>query len=145
MPFYHPPNNSENQNFEKKRKWKKCLELLSFHTYINENHMIYGSWNIRCDGQKFFSFWAIFCTFSPLTTWKIKVLKLKKHLEILSLTHVYHKWQSVDEWFLRYEAWQTKVFVIFDCFLAFYPIITQKLKILKNLKNTRRYYHFTHV
>ena len=38
-----PPNDPKNQNFEKKRK---CLEILSFSTYmctINEDHMIYGS------------------------------------------------------------------------------------------------------
>ena len=29
------------------------------------------------------TFWAIFCPFSPLKTWKIKILKWKKHLEIL--------------------------------------------------------------
>ena len=45
---------------------------------INEDHMIYSSWNIRCDRQKFSTFLAIFCHFSPLTTWKIKILILKK-------------------------------------------------------------------
>ena len=63
------------------------LEILSFYKYmctINKDHMIYGSSNIRCNRQKFLSLWAIFCPFSPMTTWKIKLLKLKKHLEILS-------------------------------------------------------------
>ena len=82
-----PLNDPEYQNFEKK-KWKKCLEILSFYTYmctINEDHKIYGSWNIRCDRQKFLTFWAIFCPFSSLTNWKIKILTLKKKkLEILS-------------------------------------------------------------
>ena len=45
--FLPPPhtNDPENQNFEKKTE-KKCLEILSFHTYmctINEDHMMYGS------------------------------------------------------------------------------------------------------
>ena len=47
LPFYHlipiTPNDPKNQNFEK--KITKCLEVLSFYTYmctINENHMIYG-------------------------------------------------------------------------------------------------------
>ena len=50
------------------KKMKKCLEI-SFYTYmctINEGHTIYGSWNIRCNRQKFLTFWAIFCPFSPL-------------------------------------------------------------------------------
>ena len=33
-----------------KKNEKKCLEILSFYTYMctmNEDHMLYGSWNIR--------------------------------------------------------------------------------------------------
>ena len=40
-------------------KWYMCT--------MNEDHMIYSSWNIRCDRQNFLSFWAIFCPLSPLT------------------------------------------------------------------------------
>ena len=64
-----------------KKKWKKCLEILYFYAYmctINEDHVIYGSWNIKCDIQKFLSFWDIFCPFSTLTTCKIKILTVKK-------------------------------------------------------------------
>ena len=64
-----------------KKKRKKSLEILSFYTCmctINKDLMIYGSQNIRCDRQKFMSFWAIFCPFNPLTTQKIKILKLKE-------------------------------------------------------------------
>ena len=45
-------NDPKNQNFEKKKKRKKCRKILSFYAYMctmNEDHMIYGSWNIRCD------------------------------------------------------------------------------------------------
>ena len=34
---------------------------------------------------------------------------------------MYHKWQSYDVWFLRYEVWWTEFFVILDCFFLFYP------------------------
>ena len=66
-----------------KRKWKKCLEILSFCTYmcnINEDHMIHCSWNIRCNRQKVSTFWTIFFpfSFSLLATWKIKILTLKE-------------------------------------------------------------------
>ena len=87
---FTPPNDPENKNFEKKI-WKKCLEILSFYTYIctlNEDHMIYGSWNIRRGRQKFLSFWAIFCPFSPLTTQKIKILKLKKTPGDIIILHI---------------------------------------------------------
>ena len=57
------------------------IPKIKFYTYmctINEDHVIYGSWNIKCDRQKFLSFWANFCPSSPLTNRKIKILKLKK-------------------------------------------------------------------
>ena len=52
---------------------------------INQDHMMYGSWNMKCAGQSFLSFWTIFCPLTLLTTPKIKIFKKKKnHLEILS-------------------------------------------------------------
>ena len=74
-----------------KEKKKKCLVILSFYTCmctINEDHMIYGSWNIRCNRQAFLSFWAIFCPFTPLTTRKIKILKLKKTPGDIIILHI---------------------------------------------------------
>ena len=42
------------------------------------NHMMYGSWDIECDGQNFSLWWTIFCTF-------FKILKnWKKQLDISS-------------------------------------------------------------
>ena len=68
------------------KKSKKYLEILSFYTYmrtINEDHMMYGSWNIRCDRHKFLTFWATFYPFSPWKPGKSKFQHWKKHLEIL--------------------------------------------------------------
>ena len=42
---------------------------------INDNHKIYGFWDMEHNGQNFLSFGAIFCTFTPLMTQKIKILK----------------------------------------------------------------------
>ena len=42
-----------------KKEWKKFLEILLFYTYmwwmkiINEDHLTYGSWIIRCDTEIF--------------------------------------------------------------------------------------------
>ena len=38
----------------------------------------YGPKESKLQRQKFLSSWAIFRPFSPLTTWKIKILKLTK-------------------------------------------------------------------
>ena len=99
--------------------------------------MIYGSWNIRCDRQKFLSFWAIFCPFSPLTTWKIKMLTLKKNTwRYYHFTHLHHKWLSYDVWFLRYGARQREFFAILDHFLPFYTPMDPENQNFKKMKKT---------
>ena len=46
---------------------------------------MYGSRDKECDGQNFLTYWTIFCPFTPLKTWKIKILKKwKTHLKISS-------------------------------------------------------------
>ena len=48
---------------------------------------------------------------------------------------MYHKFQSYDVWFLRYQAWQIEFFVILDHFLPFYPYKNpKKAKFWKNEK-----------
>ena len=63
-------------------------------------------------------------------------------------SHVYHKWESYEIRFLRYQPWRTYFFVILDHFLSFYspppPLTTKKIKILNNWKKPWRYFHFTH-
>ena len=66
LPFY-PPNNPENQNFEKLKKLLIDIIILHMCT-INKNHVMYVSWDMKQDRQHFLSFWAIFCAFIPLTT-----------------------------------------------------------------------------
>ena len=109
-PFFAllPSNNQKNQNFEKMKKPSGDIIILHMWT-INDNHMMYGSWDIECNRQNFLSFQTIFCLFNHLTTQKIKILKkLKKNTwRYHDFTQVYHKWQSHDVRFLRYEAWQT--------------------------------------
>ena len=48
------------------------------HRY-QKSHMLYCSWDIACDRCNFhFSFWVIFCPCTPITAWKIKILKKMK-------------------------------------------------------------------
>ena len=71
------PYNPENQNFEKMKKIPGGIIILNM-SAINENHMMYDSWDMEHDRQNFFSFWTIFCPFTPsspllLTTQRIKI------------------------------------------------------------------------
>ena len=54
LPFY-PPNNPKNQNFEKMKKAPGDITILHMFT-INDNHIMYRSWDTECDVQNFLSF-----------------------------------------------------------------------------------------
>ena len=84
--------------------------------------------------DRFFPFYPFFPFFSlfPLTNQKIKILKKWRIcLEILSFYKVFHKWQSCDVWFLKYQARCTESFVILDHFLHFYPLTNPKNQIFE--------------
>ena len=109
----------------------------------NDNHMMYGSLDIRCNRQNFL--WTIFCSFkSPLKTWKINIFikwRKKKFLEILSFVPQMHKWKSHNVWFLRYGVWQTEFFLTLDHFLPFYsPNNPKNHSFDKMEKNNLGYY-----
>ena len=52
---------------------------------INQDHMMYGSSDIKCKGQSFLSFWAIFCLLTLLLTQKSKILKKRKPGDIITV------------------------------------------------------------
>ena len=123
--------------------------ILPFYTYmctINEDHMIYGSWNIRCDKQIFFTFWAIFCPYCPLTTWKIKILTLKKNPGDIVILHISPYITII--WCMVPEIRSTTDIIFCHSgpfFALLHPMDLENQKILKNRKNTWRYYHLTNI
>ena len=123
--------------------WKKMKKmpidiiLLYIHVY-HEDH-IYGSWNIRCDRHKFSSFWVIFCLFSPLTIWKIKILTLKKTPGDIIVLHICTI-NDKNTWCMVPKIWSATdiIFCHSEPFFALLPPYkksTQKIKILKTWKN----------
>ena len=97
-----------------------------------KNHKI---WCDRCNC--YFSFWAIFCPFTPLTAQKIKILKKwKKHLEISSFYTSVPKIMIIC--YIVPEIWcMTDVIVIFHfgIFFALLPCLEpKKSKLKKNFK-----------
>ena len=115
----------------------------------NDNHMMHGSWDTKCDRQNFLSFWAIFYPFIPPNNPKSqnfeKIIK-KKHGDIIIL----HKWTINDNHkmygSLRFKARQTEFFVILGHFLPFNLTNNPKKQNFQKMKkNIWRYLHFTHV
>ena len=100
--------------FKKGKEHLKTIIILQMYT-INDSHMMYSCWDMECNGQSFLSFWTNFCPFTLKQSEKPKFWK--NHWRYYHFQHVYHKWQSYDIWFLRYEAWRTEAFVILDHFL----------------------------
>ena len=62
-------------------KKKIAGDIIILHMYTkNHNHR-----DVEWQWQNFLSFWVIFCPFTSLTTWTIKILKRwKKHLDMSS-------------------------------------------------------------
>ena len=100
------------------KKWKneKTLNLW------NKKHdqMMYAYSDMECDRYSFLSFWAIFAL-TLLTTTKKKKKKNTSRFHHFIL--VYHKLQSYDVWFLRYQVWhrQAEFFDHFGIFFARLP------------------------
>ena len=103
---------------------KKSGDIIILHMCtINDNHMLYGSWDMKCGRQNFLSFWTVFCHFTPLTTRKIKILKNWKNIwRYHHFTLVYQKlWLDVvqflrngarwadDGWMDRQKKWHIEV------------------------------------
>ena len=106
---------------------------------INDSHLMYGSWDMKCNRQNFLTFWTIFCPFTPLTIRKIKILKKwNKVLEILSF-YTCVPYMTII-WCMVPEKWSVtgRIFIIFDCFLLFYLPDNPKTQNFEKLKKTPR-------
>ena len=125
------------QNIKILKKMKKTPEDIILHKCtINDNHMMYGSWDIKHDGQNFLSFWTIFCPFTPLIMWKIKILKkLKKIPQDIIIfqkctknhDHILHcSWDMARD--------RCNCFSFWVIFCSFNPLRAQKIRSFKKMK-----------
>ena len=136
LPFYSP-NSPKNENFKKMKKTRGDIIILHNCTK-NYGYRLYCSWGMACDRCNcYFSFWTIFCPFTPLTAHKISK-KWKKHLEISSFYTIVPKIMIIG--YTVPEVWHvTDVIVIFSVwaiFCPFTPLTAHKIKFSKNEKNT---------
>ena len=80
-------------------------DIISLHKCTKtHDHTLYYSWDMVCDGYNFyFSFWAIFCPFTPVTAQKQNISKKwkKKKSGYIVTLHMSTINQNQDVWFLR--------------------------------------------
>ena len=106
------------------------------------DYRLYCSWDMARDiCICYFSSWALFSAFTPLTAGKMKISeKWKKHLEISSFCSSVPKIMIMC--YSVPEIWHiTHVIVIFH----FGPFFKNEKKWKKKKQNTCRYHHFTQV
>ena len=75
--LFYPTMYPENQHFEKLKKVPKGIIILHKCT-LNDNHMIYGSGDLKYDEQSFFVILDRFLPIYLLTVQKIKIKKMIK-------------------------------------------------------------------
>ena len=124
------------------KKWKKSPGDTVLHmSTINQNQMMYDSWDMDCGRQNFFSFWTIFCPFSPpppptspSSRPKNEHFKKKwQHLEISSFYTIVPKITIIgytvpEMWSMMY------VIVYFFHFGLFFALLSPNSPKNKNLK-----------
>ena len=138
--------------WKKQQQQQKPEHIIILHMgTINNNHMMFGSWDMKRDRQNFLSFWTVFCPFTPLANRKIK--KKKKHpwdIIILPQSNKNHDpmlYCSLDMAHNRLNCYFS-FWAIFYLFASLAAQIIQNLKKWKKNKtkqNKPRYHHFTTV
>ena len=125
-PFFpfDPPYNWKNQHFEKMKKSPGNIIILPSCT-TNSRHMMYGSWDIKCNWHNFLLFWATFLPFYPAPANNAenlnfeKIKKASRGIIILYISTINKKNQMIyDSW---YGALQTELFLILHQLLHFLP------------------------
>ena len=84
--LFEPLNNLENENFNIEKKPGDIIIL--YICTINDNHVMYGSWDMECDRQNFFVILDCFLPFYPpnnLESQNFEKLKKKTPGDIIIL------------------------------------------------------------
>ena len=152
LPFYTPvpPNNPENQNFEKMKKATGDVIILHKCT-INNNHMIYGSYEMwSAPDRFFFCHLGPFFALSPPNSLKIEHFKKMKKspggITILLKYTKNHDRRLYCSWDMACDG--CNYYFSFGHFFSPFtpPPTAQKIKkFKKNEKKPWRYNHLTQV
>ena len=130
------------QQPEKSKFWKNEKRASRDYHFTNlyQKWKPYNAWFLRYWAQRaeFSGILYHFLPFYALNNLKNENFEkfFKKAWKYSHFTHVCHKWQSYDVWFLTHEEWQTEFFVILDCSLPFYSTNNPKNQNFGKLKKT---------
>ena len=122
---FYPPNSLKNENFKKTKKTPGYVIILQNCTK-NYDHTVYCSWDMAHDRCNcYFSFWAIFCPFTPppppyppLTCPKNEIFKkMKKTPGDIIILHNCTK----NRYHMLYRSWDM-VHDRCNCYLSFWTI-----------------------
>ena len=123
FPFY-PSNSPKNENFKKKTKKPSGDTIILHNCTKSYDYRLYYSWDMVHDTCNFyFSFWAIFCPFTPDSPKNENLKKWKKRLEISSFYTIVPK--VMIRGYIVPEIWcMTDVIVVFHfgLFFALLPL-----------------------
>ena len=129
LPFY-PHSNLKNQNFEKLIKRPGDI-IISHMCTIDDNHMMYNSWDMKCGGQNFLSFWTIFLSFYYPNNPKIEILKKmkQKSADIIVLHRC-----TINDNYITYGSWDMKKFLSFWTVFCHFTSVNPKNQNFEKLK-----------
>ena len=144
----HPPNDSQNQNFEKKMK-RMPEDTILLYIHVHQKWRSYDIWFLKYKAQQteIFVILGHFLPFYPTKNPKNQNFeKMKKTLEILSFYISVPKIMIicyiVPDMSCDRCNWD---FSFWGIFCPFISLTAQKIKISKKWKNIQRYHHFTQV
>ena len=128
LPLY-PSNSLKNENFKTMKQ--RPGDIILHKCTKNPDHRLYCSLVMTCDRCNcYFSFWAIFFRFNPLTAQKMKIPKKWKYSwRYHHFTQVYQKSWSYAILFLRYGTP--------------HPFNSPKNEKFRKIKKPRIYHHLT--
>ena len=111
LPFYHL-DNLENQNSEKMEKKPGYIIILHRCT-MNDGHMMYSSWKMKCNGQNLLSLWTIFCPFSLNNMENQNFERVKKRLGYIIILQMC----TINDDHMMYGSWDME-HIRFFCHLG---------------------------
>ena len=118
--FCTPPPTPYGPRKSKNEKTPEDMIISQRYT-INDNHMMYGSWDMECNRQNFLPFWTNFCPYIPDNLKNEKFEKMKtKPGDIIIL----HMW-TINNNHMMYGSWvwsvMDRIFCHFGLLFALLP------------------------